>query len=139
LLDGELASPRFYMSALSLFAGVAVLLAGVGVFGVLGAFVAQRSAEVGLRIALGATLIDIRRLVLARIGWPAALGLTAGTGAALATAPQLGPLLFHVSTRDAPAFAAGWAVLALVSLAAAMIPLRRACRVDPVTLLGREG
>jgi predicted permease len=139
LLDGELASPRFYMSALSLFAGVAVLLAGVGVFGVLGAFVAQRSAEVGLRIALGATLIDIRRLVLARIGWPAALGLTAGTGAALAAAPQLGPLLFHVSTRDAPAFAAGWAVLALVSLAAAMIPLRRACRVDPVTLLRREG
>lgn len=139
LLDDELASPRFYMSALSLFAGVAVLLAGVGVFGVLGAFVAQRSAEVGLRMALGATLIDIRRLVLARIGWPAALGLSAGTVAAAAAAPRLGPLLFHVSARDAPAFAAGWAVLALAGLAAAVIPLRRACRVDPVTLLRREG
>ena len=139
LLDGELAGPRFYMSALSLFAGITVLLAGVGVFGVLGAFVAQRSPEVGLRMALGATAIDIRRFVLSRIGWPAALGLSAGTGAAVAAAPQLGPLLFLVSARDAPAFAAGWAVLALVSLAAALIPLRRACRVDPVTLLRHEG
>jgi putative ABC transport system permease protein len=139
LLDGELAGPRFYMSALSLLAAVAVLLAGVGVFGVLGAFVAQRSAEVGLRVALGATVVDIRRLVLSRIGWPAILGLSVGTCAAIAAAPQLGPLLFHVSARDAPAFAAGWAVLALVSLAAATIPLRRACRVDPVSLLRHEG
>ena len=139
LLGEELAGPRFYMTALGLFAGLAVLLAGVGVFGVLAAFVAQRSPEVGLRMALGATLTDVRRLVLARIGWPAAWGLSVGTCAAIAAAPQLRPLLFHVSARDAPAFAAGWAVLALVSVAAAVIPLRRACRVDPVTLLRREG
>jgi predicted lysophospholipase L1 biosynthesis ABC-type transport system permease subunit len=77
--------------------------------------------------------------VLSRIGWPAALGLSAGTCVAVAAAPHLRPLLFHVSARDAPAFAAGWAVLTLVSLAAAIIPLRRACRVDPVTLLRHEG
>ena len=127
------------MFALSLFAAVAVLLAGVGVFGVLGAFVAQRSAEVGLRMALGATAIDIRRLVLSRIGWPALWGLSAGACAAIAAAPQLQPLLFHVSTRDGVAFAAGVTALALVSLAAALIPMRRACRVDPVALLRHEG
>jgi putative ABC transport system permease protein len=79
LRAGELAGPRFHMSALILFAAIAVALAGVSVFGVLGAFVAQRTREVGLRSALGANRGAIRGLVLSRIGWPAVLGPGAGT------------------------------------------------------------
>jgi len=138
LLAGELAHSRFHSVALGLFAAIAVLLAGVGVFGVLGAFVAQRSREVGLRVALGATLADVRRLVLARLVWPAALGLCGGTLAAFAATPWLRPLLFGVSTLDARAFAAGWAAVVLAGLAAAVVPLNRACRLDPRTLLRSE-
>jgi putative ABC transport system permease protein len=135
LLAGELAGPRFHMSALIVFAAIAVLLAGVGVFGVLSAFVAQRSREVGLRIALGADLTRIRWLVLSKVGWPAALGLAAGTCAALATMPLLQPLLFQVSVLDPRAFAAGCVVLALLTTVAAIVPLRRAGAVDPASLL----
>ena len=89
LLDGELAGPRFYMSALSLFAAVAVLLAGVGVFGVLGAFVG--AAVSGSGPAHGARRNRNRHSTTRapRIGWPAVLGLSAGTGAAIAAAPHL--------------------------------------------------
>ena len=135
LLASELAGPRFQMSALLLFAAVAMLLAGVGVFGVLAAFVAQRSREVGLRIALGASLSRIRWLVLSRVGWPAAFGLSAGTIAAFGAAPLLRPLLFQVNVLDGRAFAAGCVVLALVTLLSALVPVRRAGRLDPATLL----
>jgi putative ABC transport system permease protein len=135
LLAGELAGPRFHVLALSLFAAVAVLLAGVGVFGVLGAFVAQRSRELGVRVALGARATDLHGLVLLKVGWPVALGLCAGTCVAFATSPWLRPLLFEVSAIDARAFAAGWVMLALTTLLASLVPLRRASRVDPVTLL----
>ena len=138
LLATELAGPRFHMFALGLFAAIAVFLAGVGVFGVLAAFVAQKSREVGLRVALGARRADVRRLVLARLATPAGLGLCIGTLAALAASPWLRPLLFHVSTVDVRAFAVSWVMLILTSLVAAIIPLRRADRVDPVTLLRSE-
>jgi putative ABC transport system permease protein len=138
LLAHELAGPRFHVFALCLFAVVAVLLAGVGVFGVLGAFVAYRSRELGLRVALGARGTDLHRLVLFKVGWPAALGLSAGTCVAFATTPLLRPLLFQVSAIDARAFAAGWVMLALTTLLASLVPLRRASRVDPVTLLRSE-
>jgi putative ABC transport system permease protein len=135
LLANELAAPRFHTLALGLFAVVAVLLAGVGVFGVLGAFVAQRSRELGLRAALGANRADLRRFVLSKTGWPAALGLCAGTGAAFAAAPVIRPLLFHVNAFDARALTAGWTVLALVTIGASLVPLRRVSRIDPATLL----
>ena len=135
LLAGELAVPRFQMFALGLLAVVSVLLAGVGVFGVLSAVVAQRSRELGLRVALGARATDLRGLVLFKVGWPVALGLSAGTCVAFATMPLLRPLLFQVSAIDARAFAAGWVMLALITLLASLVPLRRASRVDPVALL----
>lgn len=138
LLAGELAGPRFHMFALGLFALVAVLLAGVGVFGVLAAFVAERSRELGLRLALGANLTDLRAHVLSKVGWPAALGLSVGTFAAFATTALLRPLLFQVSRLDARAFAAGWIALALATILASLVPLHRAGRVDPVTLLRSE-
>jgi predicted lysophospholipase L1 biosynthesis ABC-type transport system permease subunit len=76
--------------------------------------------------------------VLARLVWPAALGLCGGTLAAFAATPWLRPLLFGVSTLDARAFAAGWAAVVLAGLAAAVVPLNRACRLDPRTLLRSE-
>ena len=137
LAEGELAAPRFHMFALGLFALLAVVLAGVGVFGVLAAFVGQRSRELGVRVALGATRSDLRRLVLSRMAWPAAAGLTLGTAAALAATRFLQPLLFDVNAIDAQAFAAGWLTLGLASVVASLVPLRRAGRVDPVRLLRR--
>ena len=138
LLKTQLAGPEFHMFALVLFALVAVLLAGVGVFGVLGAFVAQRSREVGLRVALGANGRQVRRLVLSKVGWPVGLGLIGGTSLAFATTPFLGPLLFRVSAYDVSSFAAGWIVLLAITALASLIPIRRAARIDPVVLLRSE-
>ena len=138
LLGTELAAPQFHMFALSLFALVAVLLAGVGVFGVLGSFVAQRSREVGLRVALGATRTQVRRLVLSKIGWPVGLGLVVGTSAACATTPLLRPLLFRVNVFDLLSFAAGWLVLLAITALASLIPLHRAARIDPRRVLLRS-
>ena len=138
LLAGELAAPRFHLFAVGVFALLAIVLSGVGVFSILAAFVAQRSRELGVRVALGATRPDLRRLVLSRIGWPAALGLALGTPAALAAARLLQPLLFEVGTVDAPAFAAAWLTLGGAILVASVVPLHRAGRVDPVSLLRRE-
>jgi hypothetical protein len=138
LLSIELAGPRFRMEALILFAGITVFLACVGIFGVLGSFVEQRSRELGLRVALGATAYDIRSIVLTKAGWPAAAGITVGTGIALLVTPSLAPLLFQVSVVDVPTFAAAWAVLVLAGAAAAFMPLRKAVRYDPVTLLRSE-
>jgi putative ABC transport system permease protein len=135
LLKTQLAGPEFHMFALVLFALLAVLLAGVGVFGVLAAFVTQRSREVGLRVALGANRRQVHRLVLSKVGWPAGLGLIIGTSLAVATTPLLNPLLFRVSAYDVSSFAAGWIVLLAITALASLIPLRRAARIDPVVLL----
>ena len=138
LLTTQLAGPAFHMFALGLFALIAVLLAGVGVFGVLGAFVAERAGEIGLRVALGANRTQVRRLILSKIGWPVVLGLIVGTSAAFATMPFLHPLLFHVSAFDGSSFIAGWIVLLVITLLAALAPLRRAVQIDPVVLLRSE-
>ena len=94
-----------------------------------------RLAFVAGWVALGASVTHLRALVVGRVGWPAALGLSAGTCAAFAITPLLRPLLFEVSPLDVWAFAAGWMLLAVASIVASVIPLRRASRVDPAALL----
>jgi ABC-type lipoprotein release transport system permease subunit len=138
LFAAQMAQPRFQAGAVGLFSGVAVLLAGLGVFSILSTFVAQRMRELGLRMALGADHADLRRFVLSQLGWPAAVGLAAGTWAALLVAPIVGPLLFQVSTLDVRAFAIAWVMLAATTAGAAIVPLRRAMRVDPARLLRSE-
>ena len=138
LLGRELAAPRFHAFALGSFALVAVMLAALGVFGVLAASVAQRSRELAVRVALGADRADLRRHVLWRLMWPAALGLALGTGAAIATTDFLKTLLFEVSPLDVRAFVAGWVTLAGSTLIACLLPLRRAVRIDPVSVLRSE-
>jgi putative ABC transport system permease protein len=138
LLAAQLSGPRFQAGAVGLFCAIAILLAGLGVFGVLSAFVTQRTRELGLRLALGADFAALRRFVLSQLGWPAAVGLAVGTWSAILAAPLIAPLLFQVSTLDSQAFAISWVTLAAMAAGAAIVPLRRAVRVDPAMLLRTE-
>jgi putative ABC transport system permease protein len=117
------------------FAAIAVLLAAVGVYGVMAYRVRRRTRELGTRLALGAT---ITWLVLRQAASIVAIGLTAGTAAALASARTLSSLLFEVAPSDPAVLAAAAAVLGLVSVAASCLPARRAARVDPVAVLSSE-
>jgi len=134
----QLRGPRLYLFTLGLFALVVVLLAGMGVFSVLAAFVAQRAREFGVRTALGASQTDLRRLVLLLTSWPALLGLVGGTCIALVTTRTLQPLLFQVTPSDSRAFIVGWTVVGVSTLVASLVPLRRLGRINPAALLRSE-
>jgi putative ABC transport system permease protein len=126
---------RLSATLVSLFAVVAVLLAAVGVYGVVAYSVSQRTREIGVRIALGATRGDVARLVLGQALWIAAVGIGIGGLAALATARSLRSMLFHVRETDPLVFATTAVVLGAVALLAAYVPARRAARVDPMVSL----
>jgi putative ABC transport system permease protein len=128
----------FVMQLLSGFAVVAVLLASIGLYGVVSYTVAQRTREVGIRVALGARPSDVVRLVLSHGALVVVGGLAAGLAAALPATRVLGPLVFGVSPEDPLTFAAAAALLAGVALAAHFVPVRRALRVDPATALRQE-
>jgi predicted permease len=134
----SLAQPRLYAVLLAVFAGAALLLCGVGLFGVLSYTVAQRTREIGIRTALGARPIDIAGLV-ARQGLAiTGVGLAVGLGAAFLLVSLLGKLLYGVTAHDALSFVAVPAVIALVAALACFAPARRAARVDPLRALRRS-
>lgn len=117
------------------FGILALLLAAVGIYGVISYSVAQRTHEIGIRIALGAARADVLRLMLRR-GMVLALGgVAAGLAGALALTRFLESLLFHVKTTDPGTFAAVPLILAAVALLATYIPARRAAKIDPMTAL----
>jgi putative ABC transport system permease protein len=125
------AKQRFTSAVLAAFAGLALLLAATGVFGVVATLVSERTREIGIRIALGATPSDVGRLVV-RQGMKLPLaGLAVGAVLAFPAAQALRGLLYGVSARDPRVFAAVAALLALVALVATIIPAWRATRVDP--------
>ncbi len=138
VLDATLGQRRLTMWLLGTFAAVALLLAVIGIYGVIAYSVAQRTQEVGIRRALGAQQSDILRLVVAQ-GFALSLGGVAlGIAGAFALTRVMKNLLFHVSATD-PATFAGIAVLfLLVALAASYIPARRAARIDPMAALRAE-
>ena len=135
VLDGKLTSQRFSALLLGVFAGVALLLAAVGIYSVLSYIVRGRSREIGIRTALGARTADVLRLVIVEGMSPALVGIAAGTIAALASAKVMKTLVFGVSASDPLTLAAVAATLALVALMASLVPAYRALRLDPVKVL----
>ena len=132
------AQPRFNASLLSLFAAVSVLLAAIGLYGVVSFLVAQRTQEFGVRIALGATPANITRLVLVRAARWTAAGLALGAFASVAARAAMRGLLFGVSGNPASSLAIPVLLLIAIALAAAWIPSHRAARIDPVEALRRD-
>jgi predicted permease len=138
LLADSLSRARFTMLLLGIFAGVALLLAAVGIYGLIAYSVTQRTQELGIRIALGAQRRDVLRLVLRHGTRLTLLGLALGIVAALAITRLLTSLLFGISATDPLTFAGVAALLAFVALLACFIPARRATRVDPIVALRYE-
>ena len=138
VLDGTLAPQRFSALLLGVFAGIALLLAAIGIYSVLSYIVRGRSREIGIRTALGARTSDIVRLVIVEGMSPALVGVAAGTIAALASAKVMRTLVFGVSASDPLTLAAVAATLALVALLASLAPAYRAVRLDPVHVLRAE-
>jgi len=135
LLQGPLARPRFNALLIGAFGVAALLLAAVGLYGVMAASVGQRLGEMGVRIALGATASDVRRLVLGSGLKLAALGAAVGLGGALFATRLLGGLLYGVHPLDPASLLAAALLLLGVSAIACLMPARRAGRVDPVSLM----
>jgi putative ABC transport system permease protein len=139
LVARSISQPRFYMTVLAVFAAVALALAAIGIFGVLSYAVAQRTREIGIRMALGAHHRSVLGLVVREAMIMASGGVVIGVFAAfLLTEWLVAQLLFETSAHDPATFAIVAGVLTLVSLAAAYVPARRATRVDPIMALRAE-
>lgn len=131
----SIAAPRVSVAVLSLFAALAMVLAAIGIYGVLSYSVAQRTREIGIRIALGANASRVRRLIVRQGMTPALLGLVLGlVGAAFAT-KLMAKLLFGVQPTDALTFAVVGVFLAAVAFVASYVPAVRATRVAPTEAL----
>jgi putative ABC transport system permease protein len=134
----SISQPRFYMLLLAAFAGVALLLAAVGIFGVISYAVAQRTREIGIRIALGAHENRVVGMVVRQAMTLAVTGVSVGIVAALVLSRTLTTLLFSLSPTDPPTFLVVAVVLVVVAFVASYVPARRAARVDPVVALRSE-
>jgi predicted permease len=138
LISDSLARRRLNMILLIIFASVALLLAAVGIYGVMSYSVSQRTNEMGIRIALGAQPRNVLTLILKQGLSVALIGMTIGIGAALALTRLMSSLLFGISATDPLAFGAVAIALMIVALLACYIPARRATRVDPMRALRNE-
>jgi predicted permease len=137
-LSDTLNGPRFQATLLAWFAGIALLLATIGIYGVTSHAVGQRTQEVGIRMALGARGTDVLMLILGQHLRPALIGVAIGLASALVLSRYLQSLLFGVRPTDPLTFALTAAALIGVAVAACLIPARRAMRVDPLVALRAE-
>jgi putative ABC transport system permease protein len=138
LLAEHVATPKFRAWLLSLFAGVALVLAMSGVYGVMAYVAGQRSKEIGLRMALGANARSVVWLMLRRGLTLTVIGLTAGVLGAIASTRLVSGMLFDVKAHDMTTYAAVVAALGLLALLAIYVPARRATRIDPLLVLRQE-
>ena len=134
----SVAQPRLRTVLLAIFSGVAVALALIGVYGVMAYAVSERTHEIGVRLALGASAADVRSLVVGEVTRLAIPGVVLGLGGALAASQALRTLLFGVSTMDPATFAVAAVALAAAAFVAAEGPIRRATAVDPLVVLRSE-
>jgi putative ABC transport system permease protein len=137
-IGGQLAADRMIAVLLSVFGGGALLLAAIGIYGVMGYAVAQRTHEIGIRLALGAEQRDILRLIVGQGMVLIAIGAGIGLAITLAATQVLKSLLFGVSATDPLTFASVIVVLVGVALLACYLPARRATKVDPLEALRYE-
>jgi putative ABC transport system permease protein len=138
IIARSLATRRFSMMILAIFAALALLLAAIGIYGVISYVAGQRTHEIGVRMALGAQQREILQLILGQAARVALIGVAIGLGAAFALTRLMSSLLYGVKATDPLTFAAVAVLLILVALAACYIPARRAMRVDPMVALRYE-
>jgi putative ABC transport system permease protein len=134
----SVAVPRFNMLLLSGFAALALVLSAIGIYGVIAYSVAQRTQEIGVRMAIGAARLDVLRLVLKEAVILAAVGVGLGLCAAALLSQLMTRLIFDISARDPLTFALAGGTLVVVALGASCVPALRATRVDPVAALRAE-
>src|SRR5436853_322857 len=134
----SVAQPRLNAFLLSIFAGLALVLTAIGLYGVMSYSVAQRTHEMGIRMALGARSGDVVKMVLGHGMVLSSVGLVLGLGGAYFATKILASLLYGISANDPPTFAAMAVVLAIVALGACIVPARRATKVDPIIALRYE-
>ena len=132
------AEPQFQTRLIAIFSMLALLLAAIGVYGVLACAVAERTREIGIRMALGAEKSDITRMILRRSLLLVTVGVSLGVAGALAVTRVLARFLFDVKPTDLPTFLVVAALLAAVALLAGLLPAQRATRVDPLIALRWE-
>ena len=137
-IDDSLASQRLTMTLLGVFAGLALILASIGLYGVMALIVTQRTREMGIRFALGASRGDVLRLVLGQGAVLVGIGLAAGLLGAFAASRALRSVLYNVEPLDPAALISALLTLSLVALMACFVPARRASRVDPIEALRAE-
>jgi putative ABC transport system permease protein len=138
VFSDSVASPRFEAILLGVFATLAISLAIIGIYGVVSYSVTQRTNEIGIRVALGAGSADIARMVLREALTLAAIALLVGFAASLALSRVLESLLFEVKPTDPFTLASVGCIILLVSALAALLPARRATRVEPTVALRYE-
>jgi len=138
IVSDSLADRRFAMVLLGAFAGLALLLSSIGIYGVISYLVGQRVQEIGTRMALGAQRKDVLQLILGRGVMLAAIGVVVGAALALALTRQMRSMIYGVSAADPMTFLAVSLLLMLVAVAACYVPARRAMRVDPMMALRYE-
>jgi len=138
IIANSVAARRFSMILLGIFAGLALMLASIGIYGVVSYVVGQRTQEIGVRIAMGAQRSEVLRLVLAQGATMAALGAAVGLVAALALTRLMGTMLYAISAADPLTYLCVVVLLFLVSMAACWLPARRAAGINPVDALRHE-
>jgi predicted permease len=137
-MANSIAADRLLALLLGVFAAIALALAAIGLYGVLSYMVTRRTRELGIRLALGAQGSDVIRLVVREVGLLVAIGLAIGLAGSLAAGKLTRALLFEISPMDPVTYIVVPAVLAAVAVTAAMLPARRAARVDPIVALRSE-